>query len=242
MHTLISNELLKLRTSRAPWILLAAQLLLVLAAVSGIVISGEDLRNAATTRLMLAHAGPSFIFVLVLGITAVAGEYRDGTIADTFLATPRRSRIILAKLIAYGGAGLVFGLLSTLTALGVTVVSHAVAGAPLDLATTDVWTTMAGTVAFMALTCIIGVAIGAIFTNIGASIGVALAWTALIETTMYSLLGDLGRWLPVLSGFALQNVPQPKMLPQLTGGLVFAAYALVFAVAALTVTTRRDVS
>ena len=101
---------------------------------------------------------------------------------------------------------------------------------------------MAGTVAFMALTCIIGVAIGSIFTNIGASIGVALAWTALIETTMYSLLGDLGRWLPVLSGFALQNVPQPKILPQLTGGLVFAAYALVFAVAALTVTTRRDVS
>jgi len=40
----------------------------------------------------------------------------------------------------------------------------------------------------------------------------------------------------------LDNVPQGNLLPQVTGGLVLAAYAALFAVAATFVTMRSDVS
>ena len=70
----------------------------------------------------------------------------------------------------------------------------------------------------------------------------ALAWIALVEGIMMNLLGDLGRWLPMASGMALDNVPQNNLLPQLTGGIVLAAYAALFGVLALTFTSKRDVT
>jgi hypothetical protein len=41
---------------------------------------------------------------------------------------------------------------------------------------------------------------------------------------------------------ALDNLPQGKLLPQITGGLVLAAYAVLFAVVATLTTMRSDVA
>jgi ABC-2 type transport system permease protein len=94
----------------------------------------------------------------------------------------------------------------------------------------------------MPLYAALGVGLGAMVRNLGAAITIALAWIALVEGIAINLLGDLGRWLPMASGMALDNVPQGNLLPQVTGGLVLAAYAALFAVAATFVTMRSDVS
>jgi ABC-2 type transport system permease protein len=242
MHALVANELLKLRTTRAHIYLLAAQLAVVAAAVAGVVVSGKDLQSPGAERVLLAHVGPSFIFALVLGITAVAGEYRDGTIIDTFLATPRRERVYAAKLVAFAGVGLVVGILSAATAVAVAAVAYAMDGSALNLGAPDVWQTLLGGIAFIALCCVCGVAVGALIPNIGASVATALAWTALVEVTMYSLVGDLSRWLPIASGFALNNTPQMNMLSQSLGGLVFTGYAVALTALGAVAIVRRDVS
>jgi ABC-2 type transport system permease protein len=242
VHRLIANELLKLRTARAPWLILLGQQALIVLGISGIVASGEDLTQPTAARLVLCHAGLSSLLVMVLGIMAVAGEYRDGTITDTFLATPRRSRVIVAKLIAYTGVGLVAGLLSAVTALLAASFWFNAKGASLDLASGDVWRTLVGIAAWMPIYAAIGVGLGAAVRNLAGAIAIALAWIALVEGIMMNLLGDLGRWLPMASGMALDNVPQGNLLPQLTGGLVLAGYAVLFGVLAVVVTTQRDVT
>jgi ABC-2 type transport system permease protein len=242
MHTLIATEFFKLRTSRAPWLILACQLGVIVAGMSGMAIANLDFTDPGSARLLLAHAGMSSLFVLVLGIMAVAGEYRDGTITDTFLSSPRRARVIGAKLVAYTSLGALFGILSALTALIVGAAWFAAKGNGLDLASPGVWQTLLGVALWMPLYAAIGVGLGALVRNLGAAIAVSLAWIALVEGIAINLLGDLGRWLPMASGMALDNMPQGSLLPQLTGGLVLAAYAVLFAAVATVATMRSDVA
>jgi ABC-2 type transport system permease protein len=182
------------------------------------------------------------LFLLILGIMAVAGEYRDGTITDTFLSTPRRSRVIAAKLVVYSGLGLVDGIVSAITALIVAAIWFSAKGVGFDPASPQVWQTLAGVALWMPLYAALGVGIGAMVRNLGAAITIALAWIALVEGVAINLLGGFGRWLPMASGMALDNLPQGSLLPQVTGGLVLAAYAALFAVAATLVTMRSDVA
>jgi ABC-2 type transport system permease protein len=242
MRTLISNEVLKLRTSRAPWLIILIQQVLIVAALSGMAMAELDFKSPTAARLLLAHAGMSSLLILVLGILAVAGEYRDGTITDTFLATPRRSRVIAAKLVAYTGVGVISGILSAITALIVGMIWFAAKGYTLDPTDADVWQTLAGAALWMPLYAAIGVGLGAMVRNLASAIAIALAWIAFVEGIAINLLGDLGRWLPMASGMALDNVPQGKLLPQVTGGLMLVAYAILFAVVATLATMRSDVA
>ncbi len=242
MLTLVSNELFKLRTSRAPWLVLGLQLVLIVAAMSGMAVAQLDFNSPTAARLILGHAGMTSLFVLIVGILAVAGEYRDGTITDTFLSTPRRSRVIAAKLIIYTGLGLMDGIFSAIAALIVGAIWFSAKGVSFDPAGAQVWQTLVGVALWMPLYAALGVGLGAMVRNLGAAITIALAWIALVEGVAINLLGGFGRWLPMASGMALGNLPQGNLLPQVSGGLVLTAYAALFAVVATLVTMRSDVA
>jgi len=69
-----------------------------------------------------------------------------------------------------------------------------------------------------------------------------IAWLALVEGIVGQLLGTgLARWLPFASGVAMEGIDR-NGLSQGGGALVVAAYALVFALIAVTTTVRRDVT
>src|ERR1700729_3060480 len=98
MAALVRAEFRKLTTVRGPWLLLAAGPLLVVAGVSGLVVSGGNVHDPAVQSTALAHVGLAAIFTLIFGILAVAGEYRHGTVTDTYLSFPDRGRLATAKL------------------------------------------------------------------------------------------------------------------------------------------------
>src|SRR5689334_7006613 len=117
---MIRSEFRKLSTIRGPWLLLAAGPLLVVAGITGLVQSGANVHDPAIQSKALAHVGLAALFTLIFGILAVAGEYRHGTVTDTFLSFPDRGRVVAAKLAVYGLVGAAAGLIASAVAIVVT--------------------------------------------------------------------------------------------------------------------------
>jgi ABC-2 type transport system permease protein len=245
MLPLIRSEFRKVSTVRGQWLLLAAGPLIVLAGIAGLVQSGADLHDSATQSKALAHVGVAAIFTLVFGILAVAGEYRHGTISDTYLTAPMRGKVLAAKLWVYALIGAAAGLVCSGTALAVTSAWWAAKGASFQLSAADDWRTLGGGIAANIGLAAIGVALGALVRNVVGAIAFALAWVAVIEGIVGQLVGSgLARWLPFYASEALDkaNVIGTRLLPQWGGGLVLLTYATIFAGAAIMTTLRRDVT
>ena len=236
-------ELLKLRSTRTVWILLGAAQLLIIAGISGLMLNGKNVDSPDVLRKAVSHLGLVALFTLILGIMAVAGEYRHRTITDAYLAEPRRAKVILDKLAAYTVTGLGFGVVGMVTALVTTAVWLAAKGYSLDLSTVDMWSTLIGGVLWNGLFAALGVGVGALITNLIGAVAAALAWLALVEGIVAQLAGGIKNWLPFALGSALDSLPTATDGPKpWLAGLALAGYAAAFAIAAVLISTRRDVA
>ena len=246
MLPMIHSEIRKLSTVRGPWLLLAAGPLIVIAGIAGLVQSGGNVHNPAEQDRALAHVGLAALVSLIFGILAVAGEYRHGSITDTFLSFPGRGRVLAAKLAVYGLVGAAAGLVTSVVALAVTAAWWAAKGGTLQLSAGATWGTLGGGLAASLAFAAIGVGVGALIRNLVAAVAVALAWIALVEGIAGQLLGSgLARWLPFYASEALDRASltgSARLLPQWGGALVLLGYAAAFAAAAVITTLRRDVT
>jgi ABC-2 type transport system permease protein len=238
---MIAAELRKLVTVRSTWLLLGIAQVIIVAGVSGLMISRADPASAAGQRGAVAHAGLVALFSLLLGIMAVAGEYRHRTITDAYLAVPRRDRVIVAKLLVSAGAGLVFGVVAAGTALITTAIWLSAKGSA--LAPGELWRTVLGGVGWNVAFAALGVGVGALVTNLIAAVAAALAWLALIEGIVAQLISDAGRWLPFALGSAIEGLPSASDgPPPWQAAVALAGYVAAFAVAGIATTVRRDVT
>lgn len=107
------------------------------------------------------------------------------------------------------------------------------------------WATIGGGIAWNLAFAAIGVGLGALVRSLVGAVAVALAWIAVIEGIVGQLIGNLARWLPYYAGQALgaggKSMLTEPLLPRWGAAAVLAAYTALFAAAAVTITTRRDV-
>jgi len=245
MTDLLAAEFLKLRTTRTTWVLLAATVAVSALAVASAVIVGADssalnLESDRRLRAVLNVVASGAIFVLALGIIITAGEYRHRTATDTFLTTPRRWRVIAAKLGVAATTGIVFGALSAGVSIAVANLSYRLEGYTFPLGSSEGWSTLAGAVLYAALFGALGAATGSMVRNQVAAIVGWLAWLFVVEHIAVGFLPDVGRWLPAAAGQALVRAPNQELLAQPAAAAVLAAYGAVIMTLAIVSERHRD--
>ena len=252
MSALLRAELLKLRTVALPAWLLVTTLALVLLSVSVTVLTagleGAPLQRDDPELLARAVASASAgnVLLLILGILVLTQEFRFGTATPSFLVSPRRWQVLVAKLAAVSVAGLVFAVVSGVLALVGSWVLIAVRGgeAVFDRSVAEV---MLGVVLCLVLYGPIGVGVGALMRNQIAAVVAALAWTFVVEQLLVALWPEVGRWTPGGAASAVLQLgdlatTRGDLLPVWGGALLLVAYAAVLSVVGAKVTLERDLT
>jgi ABC-2 type transport system permease protein len=245
---LLRSEFLKLRT--APRTTLGLTLALLAITVLGAAsiassASGES-RNTFAVWDLMDLVSISVVFTLILGILIVTWEYRHGTITPTFLAAPRRERVMIAKLVAALGTGALLAVLS----LGLALAIAALWLGGLDIER-DQWELAGRIVLGAAFWCAFGLGIGAAIQSQVGTIVSALIWFLLVENIL-SVIPRVERISDYLPGSAIDRFISTEALRE-EPGIVSSAYgvwgaallATAYVVGALVVGTvlvqRRDV-
>ncbi|MCH6231683.1 ABC transporter permease subunit [Microbacterium sp. CFH 31415] len=198
-----------------------------------------------------------YVFPLLIGTLMVTAEFRHKTLTPTFLATPRRGRVLWAKLFAGVVLGVLYGVIGIAAAVGPSVGFLAGYGIDTMLASIDTWAQFGRMLLAYVLWVLIGIGVGALVRNqVGAIVGV-LVFTQFIEpiarlaATFIEQIGDYTQYLPGAASDALVGSSifamsmQGGSVDQLewwVGGLVLAGYAVVFLVLGYLTSWRRDVS
>ena len=187
------------------------------------------------------------IFLLILGIVAMSGEYRNQTITSTFLVTPVRWKVIVAKMATFAilafFIAILLWLIVSITAMLLLTTQES---APFQWS--GAFEILGGTVLGLVLYGILGVAIGSLITSQVAAIIISLVWVLIVEALLSVFFATFGNWLP---GGALNAILQTNGNPEAidadllsvpVGALVLIGYAAIFAVAAAFFTTKRDIT
>ncbi len=191
-------ELLKIRSTRTTLGLALGMVAIILLFIvlSGLLSDLTSLGGAENERETFGIGSFAGLFAALAGIMLVTGEYRFGTIRPTLLFTPRRSTVLIAKIIASFFAGLALAIVGEVLAVGVGGAILHERSVAIDLHNRDWALLTVGTVAGTALWGAIGVGLGMIVRNqVGAIIGI-LAWVFVIENLVFGLAPSVGRYVP----------------------------------------------
>lgn len=245
MARLVAAEWLKLRTTRFLWATVPAVVLLSAVAVAGLVLSSEVagvalLEPTGGVRQAALHlTSTGAVLVIVIGIAISAGEYRTQTATDTFLTTPRRSRVVAAKLAIGALLGLALGAFGAALGLPAAYLWFEAEGASFSAGDQEVWLTLGGVVLDAALFAILGVAFGSLVRNQVVAIVSALTFVLLLEQLLTQAGASIAEWLPGNAGAAVVRTPGDFLDPG-AGAALLLAYAVVLALTGTTVVARRD--
>lgn len=199
MTALIHAELLKLRSLRSTYVAMIALLVLAAAIVAAALseAGSEGMRTAAELQEPVVVAGGflAALFLAVLGVNGSAGEYRHATIAQRFLATPTRHRVLAAKLLTYAGLGGSVAVVTLAVALAMAQPLIDAKDLSLGLSPGDAAAMAAAAFAATAMFGMLGVAIG--FLCRSQSAGVTIVFGTLIAEKLFGgFLGPVAALMP----------------------------------------------
>ena len=246
MIRLVRAELTKLRTTRLVY---GTAAVMAAFAVLTVVANSSDRQGApplSADSLPMLVAGPVTLLsgaALLLGILGMAGEFRHHTVTQTFLVTPKRGRVVAAKLVAYPLAGIALAVSVLAFTAALAAGWLAAKGITPSLLDARLGRVLLGAVLAAGLCGLVGVGVAALVRNqVAALVGVAV-WVLLVEGLLMTLLNipGLGKWLPSAAAAALTN-PGGGQLSRLAGTLLLAGYALALALAGTRLVVRRDIT
>lgn len=261
MNGLLRSEMRKLTTTRlwlgllAGGVALVALYVLVIAFTAGNDARARDvlpaLSNPAAVRTVYGvPAEVGYLMPLILGVTIICTEYRHRTITPTLLSTPRRARVLLAKVVVAAGAGFLMGVVLSFVAAALGAAAIAARGYPVLLTSDGVPRLLALMTVALGVWCVFGLGFGALLRNQVAAVVSAIALVTIVDGLLALLLrwihlGTVAQYLPGSASRAIINPATTRgveLLPWWGGALVLLAWGLGTALVGSFVTLRRDVT
>jgi ABC-2 type transport system permease protein len=239
------SELLKQRSTQTTLFLFLAMVGLVglASALHVLAPTASDLASRKH-QLEVFEVGTrvGMLFAALVGAMAITAEIRHGTIRATFLVTPRRGRVLAAKLAVSALVGLGFGLLAEGLMAAATTVALSARGIDNRLSGGDYVQLLAGGTAAAALWATIGLGVGALVRNQVATLLGLCAWMLVVENLLLPFVPDAGRFTPGAAGLALAGRTADKLLAPTPAALVLLSFAAAVAAVGWVATLRRDVA
>ena len=245
----LESERIKLSTTRSVvWTSAAIAVLSIgLAALQGSTAYGGSLLPPERAATGVAVFGVPVL--MILAAMTVTGEYRSGMIRTTFMATPNRTLVLVAKAIVAAMFSAVYAAALTIAAVLVgRLMAPPLVGSNLSLADPGTWRLVGAISLFAALAAVLGVAVAALLRHSAGAVAVLLMWPLVAEPILGNLpnIGsEVGPYLPFGNAFVFTHVewlyPVYDMPWGELGSLVYftTIVAVVFA-AAIVVANRRD--
>jgi ABC-type transport system involved in multi-copper enzyme maturation permease subunit len=214
--TLTRVEMRKTVDTRAGRALLGLTLALSLFVLGYLVVRGEaeGLSYGGWVRDAIL---PVVVLLPVLGVLSMASEWTQRTVLTTFTATPRRARVLAAKLVAsvlLGMAAVVVVdvLAAVALAARAAILGHAASWSGLGSA-------VGGSIVSAGLALLMGAALGALLMQTAVAIVAYFVAPNVGLLAVASLTGDKGEWVDVnlafqrLSSFDLSGHVGPTLTP-----------------------------
>ncbi len=215
-------------------------------------VAGEAV-NIATT-LYTSGQFLGVLLVVLLGAILVTNEFFHQTATTTFLVTPVRERVVLAKLAASVLLGLLFWFGTTIGNL----IAVPLLMKQMDLGTQigepAIWRAIGLNALAFALWAIVGVGAGVLIrSQLGATLTLSIAYvigTFGASLVFFLLTEYVAEWFSKLqvlvpttaSQLMISGTELPGNPPRWVGALVLIGYAVVTGVAGTAIMKRRDIS
>ncbi len=195
-----------------------------------------------------------YTLTLVIGIMQIGSEYRHKTVTSTFLSTPRRIRVMLAKVVALMGIGAVYGLISLVGSVIAGAIVLQTRGAD-PFPSSEIFRALTLSLLVLGLWALIGLGVGILIPNQVAALLIAVGVAWIIEPLAGFALSFWGfgrdhivQYMPssatnaMVSGVSQggNNAVQP--LSWWAAALVLATYAAVLSAIGTWRTVRQDIS
>jgi hypothetical protein len=214
MSRLLHAELIKLRTTRTFYALAAAAIGISLLITILIAATEEATKDDVLTDVFQNDA--STLFIMILAIVGITGEWRHRTITSSLLAAPDRIRFLAAKTLAFAAAGAV---LSIVVSISIGIAGYAILGfrdqptPPLG----DVLELFARNAGVAALLGAFGLGVGALIRNQPTAIVAILVFAFVVDPLLATFTPDVDRFSPVgalpsaIQGISPEDVGSPDV-------------------------------
>lgn len=244
MNRLIRTELLKVSTTRTSvLVVVAAMAFAGFLGFATAALAGREgnppLGSADMVERVLGVSTIPAVVALLLGILLSAGEHQHGTITTSFLVTPQRWRVVVAKASAAAIVGPVVALLLVVAA-SVGAAPRVLTDGPSLHVDAGALGVVGGLVLAAAVLGLLGALLGLLVrSQVAAVVGVA-AWALVVEGVVDTIAGGgLREWMPGGAAASLAGGGEQAAIVA-TG--VLAAWAIVLAAITVPAVERRDVT
>jgi ABC-2 type transport system permease protein len=209
MIGVLRSELFKMRTTRATKIVVACAIVVPMAINILTAIFGFNNGNVGDSVIANVGLATPLVGLLfgVVGVLCSTQEYSQGTIRITLVATPKRIKVWIAKILTV----IIISVGSTLILITACLVPMKFIleqrNITFELIGPDI-RVIPSMVLLVSLLSILGLSLGLIFKSSPGAISAIVLWPTIIEGLVFGLLNlildkDVFRWAPIQNGFQL---------------------------------------